>query len=333
LEWFEDGFDRYMALEIAKEYEPEVVFLNDYGRFDNYFVRELRLQCKELRLVLSWCGTIIRDTDIIKLAECDMVLTSCISLQNDFIAKGIRTELLRHAFDPRILDSIGRNHEKKYPYSFLGGISLIKGAHNNRLEYLTRMSECLDIAVFSGGKPEKLPKIMIKQLLFNTSEILKKAGFKDQSISRIPYVGRSLSYGKSPWNSYKSLAKIKFYEACYGLELYLKLGESELSFNIHGDAIGDYSGNIRMFEATGMGACLITDWKKDLGDLFDLENEVVSYKSMDECIDKVQWLLKNPSKLQEISLAGQKRVLKDHSYENRVCELDYLINKYIKEIG
>lgn len=45
----------------------------------------------------------------------------------------------------------------------------------------------------------------------------------------------------------------------FGLEMYNLLKNSLITFNLHTDFTYGSVGNIRMFEATGMGACLLTD--------------------------------------------------------------------------
>ena len=61
--------------------------------------------------------------------------------------------------------------------------------------------------------------------------------------------------------------------------------------------------------------------------MFDIDNEIVTYKSIDECIEKVKWLLKNPLESKKIALAGQARTLKDHSVENRVKIVDQALRE------
>jgi spore maturation protein CgeB len=87
---------------------------------------------------------------------------------------------------------------------------------------------------------------------------------------------------------------------------------------------------MRLFEATGVGTCLVTDWKENLSELFSLDSEVVTYKSVQECIEKIQWLLKNSDRRKEIASAGQRRTLQDHTYANRVNELDSLFRNHLK---
>ena len=106
--------------------------------------------------------------------------------------------------------------------------------------------------------------------------------------------------------------------ALFGLEMFRALARSQATIYVHIAAAGRCTGNIRLFEATGVGACLVTDWKEDLGDLFELDREVVSYRSPDECAEKVRWLLDHPGKCAEIGKAGQQRTLREHSYAQRL---------------
>ena len=49
----------------------------------------------------------------------------------------------------------------------------------------------------------------------------------------------------------------------------------------------------------------------------------------EEALEKVKYLLENPQKINEIALAGQKRTLKEHTYEIRMKELLEILKKYI----
>jgi spore maturation protein CgeB len=68
-----------------------------------------------------------------------------------------------------------------------------------------------------------------------------------------------------------------------------------------------------MYEATGVGSCLVTDWKRNLGDLFDADEEVVTYRTPEECADKVRYLLRHDELRNKIARAGQVRTHRDHS--------------------
>jgi spore maturation protein CgeB len=88
---------------------------------------------------------------------------------------------------------------------------------------------------------------------------------------------------------------------------------------------------MRLYEATGVGSCLLTDWKSNLGELFEDGVEVVSYKSADECIEKVDYLLANEDARRAIATAGQRRTLRDHSFDNRAVQLDRIIQTALSQ--
>jgi len=127
-------------------------------------------------------------------------------------------------------------------------------------------------------------------------------------------------YGINSLSSDSKLRKYYHGEA-WGLDLYRILSESLLTLNRHGEVSQQYANNMRLYEATGMGTCLITDWKGNLHTLFEPEEEVVTYRTADELIEKVNYLLENDDERMKIAKAGQKRTLKEHTYQNRMKEL------------
>ncbi len=78
-----------------------------------------------------------------------------------------------------------------------------------------------------------------------------------------------------------------------------------------------------------MGACLITDWKENLHTIFEPEEEVVTYCTANELIEKVKYLLANNRERLKIAKAGQERTLKEHNYHNRMKELLEILDDYI----
>jgi spore maturation protein CgeB len=78
-----------------------------------------------------------------------------------------------------------------------------------------------------------------------------------------------------------------------------------------------------------VGSCLLTDWKSNINELFEEDKEIVTYKSKEECVEKMKWLLENSNKRESIAKAGQERVIREHTYKHRADELVRVINKYI----
>jgi len=84
---------------------------------------------------------------------------------------------------------------------------------------------------------------------------------------------------------------------------------------------------MRFYEATGMGALLLTDAKQNLGEL-ELGNEVVAYGSEEEFVELARHYLEQEDERQEISAAGQRRVLAEHAYAIRMRELIQIVSRY-----
>jgi len=84
-----------------------------------------------------------------------------------------------------------------------------------------------------------------------------------------------------------------------------------------------------MFQATGMGACLLTDTGNNMSDLFDEDTEVVTYSSTEECVEKLDYLLKHDDKRREIARAGQRRTLRDHTTQKRCEQIHEWLNELL----
>jgi spore maturation protein CgeB len=117
----------------------------------------------------------------------------------------------------------------------------------------------------------------------------------------------------------------------YGIEMFKAISRSKIGFNLHGEIAGDYAANVRLFEITGVGSCMVTDMKKNLGELFEIDKEVVAFNSGDECVEKIKWLIDHPKEREEIAKAGQKRVLKDHTFRIRAGQLNSIILNELKK--
>jgi spore maturation protein CgeB len=85
---------------------------------------------------------------------------------------------------------------------------------------------------------------------------------------------------------------------------------------------------MRLFEATGVGACLLTDWKENLARLFEPDKEVLTYNSAAECVEKVKYILEHEAERRAIAAAGQRRTLREHNFDNRAMQIDEIIRKY-----
>lgn len=114
----------------------------------------------------------------------------------------------------------------------------------------------------------------------------------------------------------------------WGRDMYQILLESKITLNHHGD-IAPYANNMRLYEATGVGTLLITDWKENLDEIFEPGKEVVAYKSPEECLELIEYYLGHEEEREDIAHAGQERTLKEHTYYQRMQEFVEIVEKYI----
>jgi len=110
------------------------------------------------------------------------------------------------------------------------------------------------------------------------------------------------------------------------MEMYQILRRSKITINCHIDVAGKLAGNMRMFEATGVGTLLLTDNKENLSDIFVPGKEVVAYSTVDEAVEKINYYLTHEKERIEIANAGQQRTLTDYNYQKTVKKmLEYFV--------
>ena len=115
----------------------------------------------------------------------------------------------------------------------------------------------------------------------------------------------------------------------WGFEMYKILAQSKIVINRHSGISGNFANNMRLFEVTGMGALLITDWKKNLGEMFVDGKEVVSYRRKEDLLLKIRYYLDNWERGEQIAQAGLRRTHQEHTYFERMRELTGILSKYI----
>ena len=116
----------------------------------------------------------------------------------------------------------------------------------------------------------------------------------------------------------------------WGLDMYRVLRRSRVTINRHISIAENFANNMRLYEATGMGALLITDRKDNLHKIFEIDEEILAYSSSDEAKDLTLWAIDNPSKAKNIANAGQLRTLSSHTYSAGLSALNEELQKLTK---
>jgi hypothetical protein len=109
---------------------------------------------------------------------------------------------------------------------------------------------------------------------------------------------------------------------------YELIAKSRIVLNVHRDEEEDY-GNLRVYEATGIGSLLLTDRGESLKEFFKVDYgsdnametaEIATFTDAEDCRQKIDFLLKNPAVANRIAANGRIRTLTDHTVMKR-CEL------------
>ena len=123
----------------------------------------------------------------------------------------------------------------------------------------------------------------------------------------------------------------------YGLNLYRLIRTSRITFDVRGtietsdgagavqDLAGRETANMRLFEATGLGTCLMTEHYDNLTELFEPGKEIVTYSSERDLTEKLRHYLAHEDERQAIAAAGLARCQRDHSMAARAREFDAII--------
>ncbi len=84
--------------------------------------------------------------------------------------------------------------------------------------------------------------------------------------------------------------------------------------------------NLRNFEATGVGAFVLSEYNKALAKLFIEDKEMVFYRNSQELRQKAIYYLDHETERNKIATQGWRRTSKDHTYTNRFTIMFSVIN-------
>lgn len=120
--------------------------------------------------------------------------------------------------------------------------------------------------------------------------------------------------------------------ACYqgeawGRAMYEVMRRSRVTLNFHIDLADGWANNMRLYEATGVGTLLLTDWKKNLHEMFVPGEHVAIYRDADDCVAQVAALLADDALRERIAAAGQQHAIQHQNYYHRVGEIIALAEK------
>lgn len=270
-----------IVIEQVRRLKPQVIYIQDLSIATKHFLSAIR---PHTELMVGQIATSVPYSA--SLFDFDIIFSSFPHFVEQFRKAGITAYYQPLAFDPRTSDRlspISKNTVRKYPVTFVGGIS--PRQHIMGTDFLEQVAKRISID-FWGYGAQHLP-------------------------------------------AHSSLRKQHRGEA-WGRDMCSILYQSYITINRHGEVSENYANNMRLFEATGCGALLITDYKDNLHELFEIGKEIVAYRSPAECVALIKYYLANPEEGKEIAKAGQKRTLSEHTYTKRMEKTAEILERHLR---
>jgi len=334
--------------------KPDIIYFqgtewNIPGRFfplrnNDNLIKILKEEYPFIKKVISFSGY---PSHIERLSHADFLFFSSPGNVQQYKNQGLdalmQSAQLYHSFDVTCLKRLEETG-KQYDFSFLGSSRVPE----SRYYALRQLFEQTDLKAWINEQEIVRGNNSVKQ---NVRDLLKRT-FQLFSYDQVNDLANSIYLPAKLRNIFHEIAmenyafkginrkngflislKELYPDSCHppimGVDMYKILSQSKIVFNKHADAAFGNVGNMRMFEATGVGTCLLTDTGSNMPDLFEDGKEVVTYKTIDEAVEKVNYLLDHPNETEQIAKAGQARTLKDHTIGNRCQRIDEVIQKLL----
>lgn len=104
-------------------------------------------------------------------------------------------------------------------------------------------------------------------------------------------------------------------------KMLITMNKSKIVMNLVQSSKNNKQMKMRIFEAPACGALLMTESYKEIDNYFIENKEYVSFESLEECISKCTWLLRNPNKLSKIAQLGHERWKREHEAKRVLARL------------
>ena len=364
----EDDWISLISLEQIKSLKPEVVFCQNAMPWPPDVFKELKTLCPSIRLIVVFVGFPQLSYERFLHCDLFLggfPLITRDAARSGINAHTMYQSFDRHILDT-INDDRNRNsRSKEHEFIFTG---IVNVNYRDRHYFFRRLLqetsfECWILETIENEGLKEIHeftslhvyKKFIKRILTNVIQRMN-----DEQILFLLTRMRNMaggSFGRKVYSTISSLinptglsAEKKFeklqlyphvqvslkeqfhdriYPPVFGVDMYHLIQGSKITFNKHVGHAKGYVGNMRLFECTGVGTCLLTDTGVNMPDIFEADIEVVTYDSVEEAIEKAKYLLNHERERQKIALAGQKRTLKDHTAFNRAQQMDQLMGEIL----
>jgi hypothetical protein len=309
-----------------KQFKPDVLW---YDHYDVQLLKEIRSEVPSIRIVMGWSGSPFVSPETYQL--CHFSWCCAPETVERLRNTGATVHHLHHAFLPEFLKE-AENQERNIDFSFYGLLQRGSDYHEDREKLLLNISKELQLKIFTPayylGMKDVL-KMWVKRMLyvlslpFRLSKKLNRMALENSFLKHVFYMN------EMPSLPYNPALKPFMAPPVFGRNMLRFIAASKMTLNIHANSSPTHASNMRMFEVPGMGACLLTDNKQNIRELYEPDKEILVYSDANDCLDKIKYYTQHPAEVLKIGQAGQQRCLRDHTYNNRYPRVLEEIEKFL----
>jgi hypothetical protein len=223
-----------------------------------------------------------------RIAEFDLVTTSLPHYVERLRADGIATEYLAIAFDDRVVGRLAAEGVGVDP----------AGARDVPIAFVGGIN----------GDVHAPATAMLERLA------------EELDVQFWGYLSEELPTG--------SAIRARYHGEAWGMEMYRILARTQIALNRHSSVAEGMANNMRLFEATGVGACQQTEDAPNLGELFAPGVETAVYAGPDDLVTAARALLEDDVLRVRIADAGQRRTHGEHTYTRRMAQLAAILERH-----
>jgi len=299
---------------------PDVVFVFEYNPVGDACLYRLK---RHARLLI---GQIASHLPARRTFEAyDLIVSSWPPIVAYFQRHGGRGRYLPLAFDDRALARLAPG-PKRYDVTFVGGLA---ECHQERIALLEHVCARCSVDVWGYGIERLAPNSPIRRYYHGPCWGIEMLQVLHDSRLTLNVHGR-IDVPEEAARRINGLPR-----QCEPPRLD---GQSEQGSpsapRSRGASVPSYlrpANNMRLYEATGVGTCLLTDERRGLSDLFRPGVEVATYADPADCVNAIAALLADDERRSAIARAGQLRTLGQHTFTRRVADLLRLVQESLAE--
>ncbi len=240
---------------------------------------------------------------------------------------------IREAVRPYVKLVVGQHASKLPPVEHFRGCDLIISSLPNQVEKIREV----------GVKAEYLPLAFEARLVDQVGLVPKQysvvhtggyAGIHKERTQLLEQVAEQVDldfwgYGVEALPKSSAIHR-KYHGQAWGIDMYRVRASGRVVLTKHITSVaGPFANNMTLFETTGIGSLLVTDHKANLSKLFEPGKEIVVYNGVQDCVEKIRYYLEHDEERESIAKAGQRRTLREHTYQHRMQELLSILKRHM----